>query len=144
MLAEERIVVPAIATRLADLHDALDRFWAAVELVLAHPPDTTWRLQFTTAVAEIAANIVRHAYPAGTTPGSMQIRLRSYTDRVEACLTDRGLAFTPSKVADSPRPESVELPEGGLGLAIARASLDQVGYSRTPEGTNHWRLVKRL
>ena len=145
MLVEETVVVPATAMRLADLHDALGRFWAAVDQALAHPPDVTWRLQFATAVAEIGANIVRYAYPAHLEPGLMRLRLRAYGDRAEACFTDEGIAFTGSSDPGNRRaPDPLELPEGGFGLALARASLDQLDYSRTPEGTNCWRLVKWL
>jgi anti-sigma regulatory factor (Ser/Thr protein kinase) len=36
------------------------------------------------------------------------------------------------------------LPEGGYGLALARAAVDQLDYERTPDGINRWRLVKRF
>jgi serine/threonine-protein kinase RsbW len=146
VLAEESIKVPAMAQDLAAMHTALDRFWAALDQVLAQPPDPRWRLLFATAVAEIGANIVRHAYGASTEPGTMHLRLRAYDDRVEALFTDQGVAFVaPPNVASAlPADDPLALPEGGYGLAIARTAVDQLDYARTPDGRNQWRLVKRI
>ena len=144
VLAEETVVVGATAEELAALHAALDRFWDAVDAVLAQPPPQDWRLRFVTAVAEVAANIVRHAYPIGANRGSLRLRLRLYADRVVASFADRGVGFVPGEVQGPPGADPAELPEGGFGLALARASLDRLEYRRTPTGTNCWRLTKRL
>ena len=139
------MAVAATAPALAALHATLDRFWAAVERAAAEPPDARWRHLFATAVAEIAANIVRHAYPAGAVPGTMHLRLRAYDGRAEALFTDHGVAFVDP--AQSPRSlpadDPLALPEGGYGLALARAAVDRLDYARTPDGQNQWRLVKR-
>jgi anti-sigma regulatory factor (Ser/Thr protein kinase) len=122
----------------------MERFWRAVDNVPGCSPDHVWRLKFETAVGEIGTNIARHAYSHGK-EGPMRLRLSLYADRVEACFTDWGLAFN-----DSSRPPEVvaddvfDVPEGGYGLAIARAALDRLDYRRTPRGTNSWRLVKRF
>lgn len=144
VLVEETVVVVATAEELAALHAALDRFWDAVDAALSQPPPQDWRLRFVTAVAEIAANIVRHAYPIGTTRGPLRLRVRLYADRVVASFADRGVAFVPPGAQGSPVSDPAELPEGGFGLALARAGLDRLEYRRTPAGTNCWRLTKRL
>lgn len=144
VLTEETIVVPATPEELAAIHAALDRFWGAVEVALAQPPNQDWRHRFAIAVVEVATNIARHAYPAGTAQGPMQLRLRSYADRAVACFADRGVAFVgPAEAGGSFEVDPSELPEGGFGLALIRACLDRLAYRRTPQGTNCWRLVKR-
>src|SRR5262245_21571106 len=89
-LAVESLAVPATAERLDDLHATLHRFWRAVDEALAQPPDQGWRARFTTAVAEIAANIVEHAHPPGTAPTEMGVWLCVFPAHVEARLTDFG------------------------------------------------------
>jgi anti-sigma regulatory factor (Ser/Thr protein kinase) len=151
--------VPATAEQLGALHEALGRFWRAVERVLIHPPPPAWRDRFATAVGEIGANIVRHAHPPGALPGTMQMRLRAYPDRVEGRFTDQGGAYAPPPPApDAPAgaaegaegAEGIDaidvmtLAEGGYGLALVRRVVDELDYTRTPGGGNEWRLVKRL
>ena len=145
MLVEETLVVPAKPEELAAVHAAVERFWHAVDGALAQPPDHECRMRFAIAVVEIATNIIRHAYPTGTQSGAMQLCLRAYADRAVACFTDQGVAFPGSLEAGSvPDLDASELPEGGYGLALARASLDRLDYSRTPDGQNRWRLLKQF
>lgn len=147
VLAEETIDTLATAADLAALHAGLARFWMAAEPVLTRPPDETWRLKFATAMAEIAANIIRHAYPAGTSPGPLQLRLRAYSDRVEACFTDYGIEFVAPSLARAVRAlndDPATLPEGGYGLTLIRALVDKLDYTRTAHGKNLWQLVKWL
>jgi anti-sigma regulatory factor (Ser/Thr protein kinase) len=143
-LAEEAVTLRAAAEELDAVHHTLARFWRAVDATLSAPPTEVWRLQFATAVGEIAANIVRYAYPNGDA-GTLCLRFRLHVDRVEAHLIDQGVPFRltappPRALSDDP----MELPEGGYGLHIARAALDHVRYRRTAAGANSWRLVKRF
>jgi serine/threonine-protein kinase RsbW len=144
VLAEEIVVIPAVAEELGALHAALDRFWERVDATLSQPPSRDWRLRFATALAEIAANVIRHAYPPGTDRGPLRLHLCLYHDRLVASFADRGIAFVPPEATRPASTDLTDLPEGGYGLAIARASLDRLQYRRTPTGTNHWRLMKRL
>jgi anti-sigma regulatory factor (Ser/Thr protein kinase) len=153
VLAEERVVVPATPDHFAALHDALDRCWGAARRVLAQPPAHARWLEFTTAVMEIANNIVRHAYPDDAVPARLQLRLRVYADRIEARFTDRGVPFSaPAALVSAPAGDEPDIPdipdipgiaEGGYGLALARAAVDRLDYHRTPGGLNRWRLVAR-
>ncbi len=147
VLAEERVVVPATPDHFAALHNALDRCWEATRRALAQPPEHARWLEFTTAVMEIANNIVRHAYPDNAVPAQLQLRLRVYADRIEARFTDRGIPFNaPAEPVSAPASDELDIlgiPEGGYGLALARAAVDRLDYHRTPGGLNRWRLVKR-
>ena len=146
-LAETAVCAPALPGGLEALHDALARFWGAVDAALARPPDSAHRLRLETAVMEVATNIIRHAHPPGAPPGAMHLRLRAHADRIEARFTDRGLAFRPSEPPPGPEDEPadpLEIPEGGYGLALVRATVDEVDYERSDEGTNVWRLITWL
>jgi len=134
---------------LAEVHAVLARFWAAADWTLRPLPSEEWRHLFTTAVAEIATNIVRHAYP--TREGTMQVVIRADNERVVATFTDRGVVFVMPDLSKRTQPidcldvdDVLGLPEGGYGLAIAQAALDELTYRREPDGVNRWRLVKRL
>jgi serine/threonine-protein kinase RsbW len=145
MLIEEIIAVPATAQQLDAIHAALDRFWARVDTTVMQPLDREWRARFATAVAEIAANIICHAYPGGKEPGPMRLHLYAYPDRVEAYFNDQGVMFMPPPpVEDGTESDPLALPERGRGLAVAQACLDELEYRRMGEGTNQWRLMKRL
>jgi serine/threonine-protein kinase RsbW len=166
------IDVPAKAERLQDVHDALARFWAAAARRLGVAPPGPWRAAFESAVAEVAANIVRHAYPAGYPTGTMRFRLQAYRDAIEARFVDHGMDFRPPPASGNeatrhppdpaPAPDAaaaadpageddlddllaaLELAEGGYGLPLARAALDTLDYRRSARGENEWRLVKHL
>jgi serine/threonine-protein kinase RsbW len=132
----------ATPAALSSVHAALDRSWAHVDAVMADPPITRWRDLFRTAVAEIAANVIRHAYRPAEANRPFELRVLIYRDRVVARFVDWGVAWEP---ADEPAaPDPLDLPEGGLGLAVARGALDELAYRREPNGTNVWQLVKRF
>jgi serine/threonine-protein kinase RsbW len=145
VLFMETLHAPAEYASLDALHTFLEHAWTQVVHILPAPPDTHWWLLLCTAMAEIAANIVRHAYPAGHAPGTFHLRVRLYADRMEGCYTDRGVVFCePAHLPPILSDDLMELPEGGMGLSIARAALDRLHYRRTGAGTNVWRLVKRF
>ncbi len=144
VLTEAKVVVPAVVEELPAVHAALERFWKAVDSTGEDAPGLTARLNFATAVVEIATNIVRYAYPAAVPRGDVCLRLRLYYNRVEARLSDRGIRYTPSSPSELPELDETDLPEGGFGLALAALALDHLQYRRTPTGTNCWRLVKRF
>ena len=124
------------------MHAALDRAWAAVDRLAPAALTPRWRDLFRTAVAEIAANVIRHAYPPSGTIRPFELQVLGYPDRVVALFADSGVAWEP---ADEPAaPDPLELPEGGLGLAVARGALDELSYRREPDGRNVWQLVKHF
>jgi len=93
--------------------------------------------EMVSAFAEIYNNIVLHAYDRRD---GESVEIAVYLDEgamiVE--IRDSGNAFDLSTV---PEPDLDSLPEGGMGLHIARAMLDEVAYEPGPP--NLWRLVKR-
>ena len=96
--------------------------------------------QLELAVQEAAANIIEHAY-AGRADQPIQLVVALEERAVSVSLYDRGTSFDVDAVAapcfDGSR-------TGGFGLHMIRECVDEVEYSRAPDGRNVVRLVKRL
>jgi len=88
------------------------------------------------AVSEIFNNIAIHGY-GGEGTGDVTLEMRIRGDRLVIVISDQGSAFDPSQV---PLPELDALPEGGMGIHIARACMDELDY--TPGPPNVWRMTK--
>jgi serine/threonine-protein kinase RsbW len=145
-VAEVSTTVPATAAQLAEVHIAVQKFWMEFERVRGAPAAAGRRAQVETAVAELASNIVRHAYGATALTGEMTLTLSGYRDRIEGTFRDDGVAYTGAPLAELTMPDALELPElpeGGWGLRLTRAAVDELTYTRTA-GTNCWRFVRRL
>jgi serine/threonine-protein kinase RsbW len=100
---------------------------------LHHPFDA----EVVSAFAEIYNNIVLHAY--GRRDGEIvEITIHIDGGSMIVEIRDSGASFDLSTVAE---PDLDSLPEGGMGLHIARAMLDEVAYEPGPP--NLWRLTKR-
>lgn len=130
----ETVVGEAREGCLDQIHAALVRFWARLQ----PPADESFKLLFSTAVAEIAANILEHARP-GRRRLRLDLRLEAWPDRVEACFVDDGLPMAPKTKGQGAGARL--LAERGRGLGIALAALDQLTYE-SQAGCNRWRLVK--
>lgn len=139
--------VPAHRERYGDLVDALEAFG----LDAKNSDDSSW-YEFFTAVAEIGANVLSYAY-RGSEPGDIELKLIKFPGRLEARLRDWGPPFV--EHMDAPVPEGrgdfpdeldeiLSLEEHGRGLVIAREALTSVEFSRGPDDSNQWRLVKLL
>jgi serine/threonine-protein kinase RsbW len=121
----------AEACRLAR-HDA-DGDEKSLAFDLHHPFDA----EVVSAFAEIYNNIVLHAY--GRRDGeTVEISIHIVDGAMTVEIRDTGIAFDLTTV---PAPDLDSLPEGGMGLHIARAMLDEVVYEPGPP--NLWRLTKR-
>ena len=94
--------------------------------------------ELVSAFSEIFNNIAIHGY-ANNGGGSICIELEPATDHLIVDIQDNGLTFDPDQV---PAPELDALPEGGMGIHIARACVDELDY--TPGPPNRWRLTKYL
>jgi serine/threonine-protein kinase RsbW len=105
---------------------------------LQHPFDAA----YVSAFAEIFNNIAIHAYQR---QGGGEIEVTITFDhpttptRMTVEIRDQGAPFDIDAVAS---PDLEALPEGGMGIHIARALLDEVEYEPGPP--NLWRLVKTL
>lgn len=141
-LVEEAIEARATPQGLNLVHDTLARFWTHVDAHGNPAPDATARGEFATAVGEIAANIIRHAYD-DRADGRYHLRFLLFSGRVEARFHDWGGEFHESdRPGLDPDAALLDIPEGGYGLLLARAMLDALEYDRAGGCENHWRLVK--
>ena len=140
-----KVVVLATSENLEALHGLLDAFYATFDRASAARPSLSWQNCLNTAVLEIGGNVIRYAYPTMGPVGNLSFTLRRFADRVEACLSDQGIAFAEQPTRNEFDPDDVrQLPEGGFGLALARECVDELSYQRLPSGTNCWILVKKL
>ena len=122
--------LPAVAASLDAVHERLDALFADGEV-----PDDD-RFRFSTAVAEVAANIVEHSR-AGTT---FSVALDLDAERIEATFEDDAEAVD-ATVLDRPMPD--DQAERGRGMAILRGAVHEVRYERVGE-RNRWTLVRWL
>lgn len=89
------------------------------------------------AFAEIYNNVALHAC-AGLVDPQIELTITATKDGITVEMVDPGRRFDPATVQS---PDLEALPEGGMGLHIARAMLDSVDYEPGPP--NLWRLSKR-
>ena len=90
------------------------------------------------AVTEACSNSVRHAY--GGNAGTVDIVFELHDDRLVVEVSDDGAGFDPNTLA-----ESGDLTEGGLGIAIIRALVDEFEVGeRGDGGGSRLRFVKFL
>lgn len=101
---------------------------------LRHPFDA----EFVSAFAEIFNNIIIHAYQR---QARGEVDLAIFVEGTTLTLEVRDTG-SPFDIANVARPDLDSLPEGGMGIHIARALLDHVIYEPGPP--NLWRLVKTL
>jgi serine/threonine-protein kinase RsbW len=98
--------------------------------------------EFVSAFSEIFNNIVIHAYDRSG-GGDIEMLLSPSRDRLVVEIRDRGRSFDIAAVA---APELDALPEGGMGIHIARSLVDVVDYQpgAGDAAPNVWRLTKYL
>jgi serine/threonine-protein kinase RsbW len=90
------------------------------------------------AVTEACTNSVRHAY--GDNGGTVDIVYELHEDRLVVEVSDDGGGFDPTHVE-----ETRELTEGGLGIAIIRALVDEFEVGERGDGRgSRLRFVKFL
>ncbi len=129
VLVEAKIKITARVEDLEYIHTGLDEFWLAIDEAHLDLPSSSWRMEFTTAVAEIASNIIRHAYPPVNSERPLYLRLRLYPDRVEARFIDRGMVFQES-MRDISETSDPILRKAAWFIDCA-AVLDKLDYQRT-------------
>lgn len=103
--------------------------------------------QLDIAIEELFVNVAHYAYPNATAddPGSVRI---SYTYSAEPPsitveLSDDGIPFDPLAKPDAAMPDDIlDVPIGGLGILMAKNSVDEMAYERV-DGMNVVTIVKR-
>lgn len=109
------------------------------------PLDNDVRDPFDTAVVsafmEIYNNVAIHAYKRKDV-GTIQIAITPSEQDLVIELEDHGHSFDIDEVAPLPDVDAESLPEGGMGIHIAKTMLDEVTYEPGPP--NLWRLCKRV
>jgi len=97
--------------------------------------------EFVSAFSEIFNNIAIHAYERRG-GGDIEMTLTPSASGLAIEIRDHGVSFD---IATVPTPELENLPEGGMGIHIARALVDDVQYVPGRSGSpNIWRLTKYL
>jgi serine/threonine-protein kinase RsbW len=90
------------------------------------------------AVTEACTNSVRHAY--GENGGTVDIVYELHDDRLVVVVSDDGAGFDPKELV-----AAGELTEGGLGIAIIRALVDEFEVGEREDGRgSRLRFVKFL
>jgi anti-sigma regulatory factor (Ser/Thr protein kinase) len=107
-------------------------------LDIRHPFDTA----VVSAFMEIFNNIAIHAYQRKG-GGSIEIEITPSQDEIVIEVKDDGKPFDINAIVALPGELDEEsLPEGGMGIHIAKTMLDEITYEPGPP--NQWRLCKRL
>jgi anti-sigma regulatory factor (Ser/Thr protein kinase) len=109
--------------------------------VLDHDVTDPFDTAVVSAFAEIFNNIAIHAYERHDR-GDIDITITPRADELVIELEDTGRSFDIDAVAPLPTELTADsLPEGGMGIHIARTMLDECTYEPGPP--NLWRLCKR-
>ena len=83
------------------------------------------------AVTEACGNAVRHAHTAAQ--GVVRVRFEVTGDRIEIAVEDEGPGL-PSTIVPAATPDLDDLSEGGMGLAIIRAVVDELEIDGRDDG----------
>jgi|SRR5947209_2178720 len=104
------------------------------------PEITTYNIQL--SVHELCTNIIQHAYVQNTGDERISITIEghAFPRRLVVQIFDTGEPFDQSQVKE---PDLDHGQEHGYGLFLIRSLMNEVTYTRLPEG-NCWRLVKIL
>ncbi len=132
-----QIVIKNRASEQPRLHEALEAFGAEQHI----PRPTLAKVGL--ALEELITNILTHAYPDDR-EHDITVSLERRGDEMSATLADDGIPFDPTRqpAPDTSLPLS-EKPVGGLGIHMARQSVDAMTYTRE-QGRNILRLVKKF
>lgn len=95
------------------------------------------------ALTEACSNSVRHAYDHDD--GQVHLSFLLHDDRVVIRIRDEGAGFHEDDVdcADCRAIPEIHLGEGGMGISIIRAVVDEFSLERPPEGGTVLVLTKR-
>lgn len=118
--------------------DPRDPLGDPLALDVRHPFDTA----VVSAFMEIFNNIAIHAYQRRG-GGTIDLEITLTSDDMVIEVKDSGRAFDLDNVVPLPTDlDENALPEGGMGIHIAKTMLDDMTYEPGPP--NLWRLYKRM
>lgn len=83
------------------------------------------------ALTEACSNSIRHAYEEDRA-GTVEVRYELGADRLSIEVVDEGAGFDPEQAGES----DGELDEGGLGIAIIRALVDELDIESNGSGSS--------
>lgn len=92
------------------------------------------------AVDEACSNIIRHSYKNDHSK-SINVHIQVSDEALKITIEDQGIEFDINSIE---KRDISEVKPGGLGVYIIHNIMDTVDYSRTKDGCNKLRLVKRL
>jgi serine/threonine-protein kinase RsbW len=84
------------------------------------------------ALTEACSNAVRHAYNEQRS-GDVEVRYELKADRLSVEVVDEGIGFDPETAVAA---AGGELEEGGLGISIIRAIVDELDINSTRSGSS--------
>lgn len=123
---EGEAVFPAV---LSELHNMLDLIRKTGEKK-ACPQEKLLKLEL--ACEELLVNIISYAYQGEGSPGTIILFCHEGTDSFEVIIKDHGSSFNPLTASINIQ-KNLPLEErkpGGLGIFLARNSVDEFSYLR--------------
>ncbi|MEI2266368.1 ATP-binding protein [Erwinia sp. CGal63] len=141
---DEEWQLPATLNSLTTLGTLLRRY------LDGFPVDESWTYLLDLALCEAASNIIRHGYPDDKAAG-YRVLFSHDARAITVMLIDRGLAIPAALFTSAPAeeeeqatlPDTDDLSEGGRGIALIFACVDNVSY-RSESGENQLTLTKKL
>ena len=96
------------------------------------------------AIEEVFVNVAHYAYPEGEGDMSLSIGFDHQSRAITFRMTDKGVPFDPLKKPDPDITLSAEEREiGGLGIFIAKKTMDSLSYSYE-NGENILTMIKKI
>ena len=134
------IAVPADDAKLPDviefIHTELDRRLCPLRA----------QKQLDIAVEELFVNVCHYAFGERNTSGGMVLIGYTYSadpPSVKITISDEGVPYNPLAKPDAVTPDDImEVPIGGLGILMAKKSVDEMAYERI-DGRNIVTIVKK-
>jgi serine/threonine-protein kinase RsbW len=104
---------------------------ALTGLARSFPLDAEVLADLKLAVTEACGNAVRHAYDEDEDEGPITVELVAAGDRLELVVEDEGAGVDAAAVPDF---LAEDRPEGGMGMAIMRAVVDELDIRNGADG----------